>query len=485
MSNDNQKNIVKSLLTFGNIIQINNKNLQQESLDAILYKVNGLSSDKNKEIEKLLKKINKQKLNIKVQKKIDKAINELRYDDARYLLDDFLRKTHVTVEDSYKAHYQKALMFMEELKYNEAKDEFEKYIPIGILNIDILYDYGAMYAICGIYNQSLYIYNKILKLINQNSISNEVNFAKCYSDIARIYSLMGKYKNSKKYYQKSLNIRKEILGDEHPDTIMNYSNLAELLTKTKNLKKAAPLHKKAMNIWQEMYGEKYPEVIKYDNILIDNDLKNNYFLNHYDSSMNNIKNNDLFVAASLREHIANLYKLMGNYSQAQTCAVNALKIREEIFIENHPIIALSHTQLAELYLGTNEVNQAIKSLFTARAMKILILGLYHPETAVILYMLADCYLLKKEYKKAKKFYLKSLKIRQITLGETHPDTAKCYDGLSKYYNEIGLFDKANEYKKKFMDINKLALEDEHLYSYLTRAKLEYSNIKLLPLKSKD
>ena len=40
-------------------------------------------------------------------------------------------------------------------------------------------------------------------------------------------------------------------------------------------------------------------------------------------------------------------------------------------------------------------------------------------------------------------------------------------------------------KKKFMDINKLALEDEHLYSYLTRAKLEYSNIKLLPLKSKD
>jgi hypothetical protein len=91
------------------------------------------------ERDELLIKIRSQRLKGSVQKMIDKAFNELRYEDVRDLLDNFIVSNQDIGDDLIKAHFQKALSYMEQIEYHKAKAEFEEFIPMGIKNAEILH----------------------------------------------------------------------------------------------------------------------------------------------------------------------------------------------------------------------------------------------------------------------------------------------------------------------------------------------------------
>jgi len=166
-----------------------------------------------KEKEELLKKIATQSLKGSVQKMVDKALMELRYDDVRDLLDNFIENNQEIGDDLIKAHYQKALTFMEEFRYQKAKAEFETFIPIGIEDANILNEYGTMY-----------------------------------------YAL-GDYKKAEPLYNKALNIREKLLGVEHPSTAASYNHLAGLYKSIGDYKKAEALYNKALK-YVKSYLEK-------------------------------------------------------------------------------------------------------------------------------------------------------------------------------------------------------------------------------------
>ena len=135
------------------------------------FKLLEVKSDTQKlldEKEKLLKKIESQKLNGSVQKMIDKAFNELRFDDVRDLLDSFIDSNKDIESDLIKAHYLKALSYMQENKYQKAKEEFEM-IGIGIKDSKILNDYGRIYFKLAEYKKAELLLQKALNLIDNES----------------------------------------------------------------------------------------------------------------------------------------------------------------------------------------------------------------------------------------------------------------------------------------------------------------------------
>ena len=94
---------------------------------------------------------------------IDKAFKELRYDDVRDLLDNFLKENQDKEEEIIRAHYQKALSYMQEIKYHEAKEEFEHIGP-AVKDTEILNDYGGIYYKLGEYDKAIDFHNKALKI---------------------------------------------------------------------------------------------------------------------------------------------------------------------------------------------------------------------------------------------------------------------------------------------------------------------------------
>jgi len=117
-----------------------------------------------KEREELLKKIKKQSFNDTLQNQIDKAFKELRYEDVRELIDGFLEANADKEKEIIKAHYIKALSYMEQVRYHEAKEEFEKIAP-NINDTEILSDYAKIYYIVGEYDKAIEYYEKALDIL--------------------------------------------------------------------------------------------------------------------------------------------------------------------------------------------------------------------------------------------------------------------------------------------------------------------------------
>lgn len=95
---------------------------------------------------------------------VNKAFDELRFDDVLDLLNNFTDNNKDIKEDLINASYQKALAYMEKIEYHKAKKEFEENIPPAIKDTDILHDYATMYYTLGEYHKAIEFYNKALKI---------------------------------------------------------------------------------------------------------------------------------------------------------------------------------------------------------------------------------------------------------------------------------------------------------------------------------
>ena len=87
----------------------------------LLKQTNKTAGELLKEREELLKKIKAQSFSPKLKAQINKAFRELRYKDARELLDAFLEANSEKEKELIKAHYLIAMSYMEQKNYYSAK----------------------------------------------------------------------------------------------------------------------------------------------------------------------------------------------------------------------------------------------------------------------------------------------------------------------------------------------------------------------------
>src|SRR5271165_1282093 len=166
------------------------------------------------------------------------------------------------------------------------------------------------------------------------------------------------------------------------------------------------------------------------------------------------------MATSLN-NLAELYQVMGEYAKAEPLYQEALRIWQKVLGPEHPDTATCLNNLAELYRAMGEYAKAESLLQEALRIRQKVLGPEHPDTATSLNNLAVLYDTVHVYAKAEPLLQEALRIRQKVLGSEHPDTATCLNNLAELYRAMGEYAKAEPLYQEALRIRQKVLGPEH------------------------
>jgi tetratricopeptide (TPR) repeat protein len=105
--------------------------------------------------------------------------------------------------------------------------------------------------------------------------------------------------------------------------------------------------------------------------------------------------------------------------------------------EDHPEVAASLTNLAELYREQGRHDEAEPLYQRALTIQARLLGDEHPATATVLNDLGSLYTAQRRYAEAEPFFRRALTIREKTLGPDHPYVATTLENLGGLYLALG------------------------------------------------
>ncbi|MEK6589626.1 MAG: tetratricopeptide repeat-containing protein, partial [Nitrospinota bacterium] len=137
-------------------------------------------------------------------------------------------------------------------------------------------------------------------------------------------------------------------------------------------------------------------------------------------------------AERLNQKVIELYG-QGRYEEAISYAKRALEIVEKILGREHPDVATSLNNLAELYVSTGRYAEAEPLHKRSLAISEKALGREHPDVAKGLNNLALLYYSTGRYSEAEPLYKRSLEIDEKALGREHPDVATSLNNLALLY----------------------------------------------------
>jgi len=165
-------------------------------------------------------------------------------------------------------------------------------------------------------------------------------------------------------------------------------------------------------------------------------------------------------AASLN-NLAELYRTMGRYDQAEPLYKQALVINKKALGEDHPDYATSLNNLALIFDSMGRYDQAEPLYKRALDIKGNTLGEEHPGYATSLHNLAGLYKSMGRYDQAEPLYKQALDIRKKTVGKEHPNYATSLNNLAALYRSMGRYDQAKLLYKHAAVIWKNTLGEEH------------------------
>jgi tetratricopeptide (TPR) repeat protein len=141
-------------------------------------------------------------------------------------------------------------------------------------------------------------------------------------------------------------------------------------------------------------------------------------------SISTLENGELAEAKRLNQQVIQLSN-QGKYDRAIPLAKSALVIREKALGKDHPDVAQSLNNLAELYRNQGKYAQAEPLYLRALAIYEKVLGKDHPSVTTSLNNLAELYRNQGKYAQAEPLYLRALAINEKALGKQRPSRC-CY-----------------------------------------------------------
>jgi tetratricopeptide (TPR) repeat protein len=142
-------------------------------------------------------------------------------------------------------------------------------------------------------------------------------------------------------------------------------------------------------------------------------------------------------AANLASEVGYHLNALGQYHQAMDYYHRALAIDARLSGPDHPDIAISLNNLAELSLSIGDTAAARPYYERALAIQEKALGPDHPETAISLNNLATVLEKLGEDQAARLLYERALAVHEKTLGEDHPHTATSLNNLAGLLRIMG------------------------------------------------
>ncbi|HEX8682703.1 MAG TPA: tetratricopeptide repeat protein [Ardenticatenaceae bacterium] len=152
---------------------------------------------------------------------------------------------------------------------------------------------------------------------------------------------------------------------------------------------------------------------------------------------------------------------IGDYRGARFYSKRALTILEKVLGSEHPNVALSLNNLAELLRQQGDYAGAKPLFERALAIREKVLGPEHRETATSLNNLAVLLHQQGDYARAKPLYERALAIREKVLGSEHPDTAVSFNNLAELLRQQGDYAGAKPLYERALRIQETVLGLEH------------------------
>ena len=166
------------------------------------------------------------------------------------------------------------------------------------------------------------------------------------------------------------------------------------------------------------------------------------------------------VATSLN-NLAELYRTQGRYAEAEPLYKRSLAIWEKALVPVHPDVASSLNNLAELYNAQGRYAEAEPLYKRSLAIFEKALGPEHSDVTTSLNNLALLYRTQGRYAEAEPLYKRSLAIDEKALGPGHPLVATSLNNLAGFYQAQGRYAEAEPLFKRSLAIWEKALGPGH------------------------
>ena len=156
-----------------------------------------------------------------------------------------------------------------------------------------------------------------------------------------------------------------------------------------------------------------------------------------------------------------LYHRKADYDSTKLLLERSLAIREKVFGKEHPDVAESLNNLAELYKTQGDYESAKPLYERSLAIWEKVHGKEHPDVAISLNNLAELYSTKGDYESAKPLYERSLAIWEKVFGQEHPAVAQSLNNLANLYYAQGDYDSAKPLYERSLAIKEKVFVQEH------------------------
>jgi tetratricopeptide (TPR) repeat protein len=166
------------------------------------------------------------------------------------------------------------------------------------------------------------------------------------------------------------------------------------------------------------------------------------------------------VATSLN-NLAELYRALGRYREAEPLYQRALELHERALGPEHPYVATGLNNLALLYEAEGRYGEAEPLLQRALAIREHLLGPEHPHVAQSLHNLAGLYSAEGRYGEVEPLCQRALALREQALGPEHPDVARSLNDLAMLYHTQGRYADAEPLLQRALGIRERVLGPDH------------------------
>jgi len=287
---------------------------------------------------------------------------------------------------------------------------------------------------------------------------NDPSLTATYSNIAGVYLSMGDYENAQSNYEKALQIGQDCFSPKHPDLATIYDNLATIHTLMGEYSQAFGFYQKAREINHKSLPPSHIlPLITDHNIASAFDSMGNYSdaLSMYEKILE-VQQKSLHpnhpTLALIYNNVGIVCLKMGRYSEAYSYYQKALEIQKKCPY-NSPDLATTYSNIGEFYQTKREFNDAI--LYYEKALEIdkSCHSSDHPHLATTYHNLGEVYIEKKQYTKAFSFLEKALQIREKCFPANHPLLASVYNSIGHYHQNIGNYSDAISFHQKALKIH--------------------------------
>ena len=166
------------------------------------------------------------------------------------------------------------------------------------------------------------------------------------------------------------------------------------------------------------------------------------------------------VARTLHD-LANLYRAQGKYLEADLLYRRALSIREQVLGPDHPLVAATLANLAILCWKRGQYEQAEALAQRALSTASQALGSEHPDVAYSLNILGAIFFEQGKYREANPLYQRALSLFERALGPTHHLVAMTLTNLAAIFERQNEYEQANPLYQRALSLFERALGPDH------------------------